>query len=384
MSRSHLPDVKIRGIELRRVRLPFVAPFVASYETLYERELLVLRVDTEGAHGWGECLALGAPTYSSEFIDGAELVLEHFAIPGLFSRERLTPEQVGVVLADIAGHNTVKSALEMAVLDAALRADGLSLTKFLDVDASPVPCGVTLGRNDDLDELAEIARGHLDAGFARVKLKIMPGFDIEPLRHLRAHLGPDAALEADANGAYHSDDTDCFRAIDELGLVMLEQPFSPDDLLAHARLAEKLETPICLDETITSATAARQAIEVGACSIVNIKPAQVGGYLEAIRTHDVCQRHDVPVWVGGHLETGLGLSANLALARLPNCTLPGDTIPPTRYFTTDIVEPFDVVEGAVEIPPGPGIGIEPNPKMLEVLTTATKYVSNQARKGGRQ
>ncbi|MYL10284.1 MAG: o-succinylbenzoate synthase [Acidimicrobiia bacterium] len=373
---SELPPVQIRGIEIWRVRLPFVTPFAASYETLYERSLLVLRVDTDGSHGWGECLALDAPTYSSEFIDSAEIVLEAFAIPRLFRHGPVSPDQVRAALNDITGHNTVKGALEMAVLDACLRTEGRSLTEWLGTEPTPVRCGVTLGRLDDFGELAEVAKHFLAEGYGRVKLKIMPGFDVEPLRYLRASLGAEAPLEADANGAYRREDTHVFHALDELELWMLEQPFPKHDLLGHARLAQQLKTPICLDESIDSAAAARQAVELGACSIVNIKPAQIGGYLEAVRTHDVCEERDVPVWVGGHLETGLGFSANLALAQLPNFKFPGDIILPTRYFTTDIVDGFDVMDGCVPVPSGLGIGVEPAPELLSKVTTNLKYLPN--------
>ncbi len=367
--------VAVEAVTIRRLHLPFVTPFVASYETLNERELLLLELRTDRGVGWGECLALDGPSYSYEFLDAALLVLERHALPRLLAADRITPEAVQSLLADITGHQTVKSAVEMAVLDASLRADERSFADYLGVEATEVPFGVTLGRADDLAELVEVARGHVERGVARIKLKIMPGFDIAPIERLRTELGPDVVLEADANGAYDLDAADIFRALDRFELGMLEQPLAPGRLTDHARLAAGLDTPLCLDESIVSLDAARQAIELGACRIVNIKPAQVGGYLEAVRIHDLCEEHGVPVWCGGYLETGLGLAANLALASLPNFTLPGDTIPPTRYFTADIVDEYQPIDGRLRVPTGIGLGVEPEPDRVAATTVATHHLS---------
>ena len=266
-----------------------------------------------------------------------------------------------------------KAVIETALLDAELRAAGLSLGAYLGAVRDTVDCGVSVGITGTVDELLEQVAGYVDEGYRRVKLKIEPGWDLEPVAAVRARW-PELPLQVDANTAYRITDAPHLARLDELGLLLIEQPLADDDLAGHAELAAVLRTPICLDESIVSAAVAESAIRLGACSIVNIKPARVGGYLEARRVHDVCAGHGVPVWCGGMLETGVGRAANLALAGLPNFTLPGDTSASVRYYARDITEPFVLDEGRLRVPTGPGIGVTPLPDVLVDVTTRVHVV----------
>jgi O-succinylbenzoate synthase len=288
--------------------------------------------------------------------------------------EPVSAETVGTRLARVKGHPMAKAALEMAVLDAELRASGVSLAQRLGAVRTTVECGVAVGIADSVPELLDEIDGYLAAGYRRVKLKIRPGWDIEPVAAFRQRFG-DVALQVDANGAYTLADATLLGALDAFDLLLIEQPLAQDDLIGHAGLARLIATPICLDESITSARVAREAIELGACSIVCIKPGRVGGYLEAARVHDVCRDHDVAAWCGGMLETGLGRSANLALAALPGFTLPGDLSASNRYFARDLTAPFVLADGHLPVPSSPGIGIEPDPDALRDCTTSIEVIA---------
>ncbi|MFD9894884.1 o-succinylbenzoate synthase [Amycolatopsis sp. NPDC059027] len=366
--------MKLTGIEFRRVRMPLVAPFRTSFATETTKEVLLLRVVTDEGEGWGECVAMAEPRYSSEYLDGCADVLRRFFLPALAGRD-VTAAGVAPVLEPFRGHRMAKAALEMAVLDAELRARGVSLAADLGADRERVPCGVSVGIMDSIPELLEAVDGYLDTGYQRIKLKIQPGWDVEPVRAVRERFGDDVLLQVDANTAYTLADTRQLAKLDAFGLLLVEQPLDEEDVLGHAELARHLETPLCLDESITSARAAAAAISMGACRIVNIKPGRVGGYLEAKRVHDVCAAHGVAVWCGGMLETGLGRAANLAVAALPGCTLPGDTSASDRYFRTDITTPFVLQDGYLPVPAAPGIGVEPLPDALAEFTTGTEFVS---------
>jgi O-succinylbenzoate synthase len=261
----------------------------------------------------------------------------------------------------------------MAVLDAELRAQGISFAQHLGAVRDEVDCGVSVGIHDAIPALIDTVAKHIDEGYRRIKLKIEPGSDIEHVRAVRERF-PDVPLQVDANTAYTRADVRHLAQLDEFDLLLIEQPLPEDDILGHAELAKGITTPVCLDESITSARAAADAIALGACSIVNIKAGRVGGYLEARRIHDVCAAHGVPVWCGGMLETGLGRAANVALAALPNFTLPGDTSASDRYFHRDITEPFRLRDGRLSVPQGPGLGVAPLPDALEDVTTSVELV----------
>jgi O-succinylbenzoate synthase len=268
-----------------------------------------------------------------------------------------------------------KAALETAVLDAELRAASISLAAYLGATSETVPVGVAVGLTRSVGELITTVEGYLADGYERVKLKIEPGWDIGPVGAVRKRF-PDLPLQVDANGAYTLADASRLADLDEFNLLLIEQPLADDDLQGHAELARRLRTPICLDESITSAHAAQRAIELGATAIVNIKPGRVGGYLEAGRVHDVCRERGVPAWCGGMLETGIGRAANLALAALPGFTLPGDISASRRYFARDLTPPLDLLPGSrLAVPTGPGIGVEVNEGVLNEVTTAVEQFS---------
>ncbi|WP_327358231.1 o-succinylbenzoate synthase [Streptomyces sp. NBC_01304] len=367
--------MKLTGIELREIRLPLVAPFRTSFATQTERAALLLRAVGTESEGWGECVAMADPRYSSEYAAGCADVLRRFLVPALGACERLDVHAVAPALAPFQGHRMAKAALEMAVWDAELRALGVPLARELGAVHDRVPCGVSVGIMDSLPELIDAVTSYVEEGYRRIKLKIEPGWDIEPVRAVREHFGDDLLLQVDANTAYTLADARHLARLDPFRLLLIEQPLEEEDILGHAELAKVIETPVCLDESITSARAAAAAITLGACSIVNIKPGRVGGYLEARRIHDVCVAHGVPVWCGGMLETGLGRAANVALAALPGFTLPGDTSASGRYFRTDITEPFVLDDGHLVVPSGPGLGVEPVPEVLEEVTVSTEWIA---------
>jgi O-succinylbenzoate synthase len=371
--------VRLRGIELRRIAMPLRTPFRTSFGTQHDRDVLLVLAEgtSEGrpTHGWGECVAMSDPRYSAEYVDGAQYVIEHFFAPLLFERGDVAAAHVTTLLAVFEGHPMAKAAVEMAILDGELRAAGVSLAAHLGAVADRVPAGVSVGITDSTAELLDQVAGYLDDGYLRIKLKIEPGLDIERVAAVRERFGDDVMLQVDANAAYTLDDADHLAELDAFGLLLIEQPLAADDLRHHALLATRVKTPICLDESITSAKAAADAIALGSCSIVNIKAGRVGGYLEAKRVHDMCDVHGVPVWCGGMLETGLGRAANVALAALPGFTLPGDTSASDRYWERDLTTPFVLDDGGhVAVPTGPGLGVEPDVDMLADVTTSTRWL----------
>jgi o-succinylbenzoate synthase len=366
--------VKLTDVELRRISMPLVAPFRTSFGTETTRDVLLVRVVTDEAEGWGECVAMTSPLYSSEYVDAAADVLRRFLVPAVMAAGPAA-HAVAEVLAPFKGHRMAKAALEMAVLDAELRAEGRSFGRELGAVRDRVPCGVSVGIMDSVPQLLEAVGGYLAEGYVRIKLKIEPGWDVEPVRAVRERYGDDLLLQVDANTAYTLGDARQLARLDPFDLLLIEQPLDEEDVLGHVELARQVRTPICLDESITSARDAAAAIRLGACQVVNVKPGRVGGYLEARRIHDVCVAHGVPVWCGGMLETGLGRAANVALAALPGFTLPGDTSASGRYYASDITEPFVLDDGHLEVPTGPGLGLVPLPDRLAEVTTATERLT---------
>ncbi|MFI6096271.1 o-succinylbenzoate synthase [Lentzea sp. NPDC051213] len=365
--------MKLSGVEVRRIEMPLVAPFRTSFGTQTVRTLLLLRAVTDEAEGWGECVAMPDPVYSSEYVDGCADVLRRFLVPAL-AGEFSGATAVAPSLRKFRGHRMAKAALETAVLDAELRARGVPLSRELGATRDRVPCGVSVGIMDSIPELLDAVDGYLAEGYVRIKLKIEPGWDVEPVRAVRERFGDDVLLQVDANTAYTLGDARHLAKLDPFDLLLIEQPLDEEELLAHAELAKVVRTPICLDESITSAQAAADAIRLGACQVINIKPGRVGGYLESRRIHDVCAAHGIAVWCGGMLETGIGRAVNVALAALPGCTLPGDTSASGRYYRTDITTPFVLDDGHLTVPTGPGIGIAPDQDALDEVTVKTEWI----------
>jgi O-succinylbenzoate synthase len=363
--------MKIDEVELRRIRLELVSPFQTSFGIQTERDVLLVRVIGPDAEGWGECVALSEPVYSPEYVDGAEHVIREHLLPRLFALADPAAHLVGPALADVYGHPMAKAVLEMAILDAELRIAGVSLAWYLGAVRERVPAGVSVGIMASVPQLLDAVGAYLDQGYLRIKLKIKPGWDVDPVQAVRERFG-DVLLQVDANAAYTLADARHLARLDPFDLLLIEQPLPEDDLAGHAQLATRLRTPICLDESITSARVAADAIARGACAVVNVKAGRVGGYLEARRVHDVCAAHGVPVWCGGMLETGLGRAANAALAALPNFTLPGDISASDRYWREDITAPFHLDGGHLHVPAAPGLGVTPNPDYLAEVTTSSE------------
>lgn len=355
--------------------MPLVAPFRTSFGTQTERDVLLVRAfGDDGEEGWGECIAPSAPVYSSEYVDGAAEVIRRFLLPPLFDLAELTAAQVAPAVGATVGHQMAKAALEMAVLDAEVRAAGRSFADALGAVRDAVECGVAVGIMPSMPALLDAVDDYLARGYRRIKLKITPGWDVEPVAAVRERFGDDVPLQVDANSAYSLVDIARLEELDRFGLLLIEQPFGQEQLRAHAELARRIRTPVCLDESVTSAQAAVEAIALGACQVVNVKAGRVGGYLEARRVHNVCAAAGVPVWCGGMLETGLGRAANVALAALPNFTLPGDTSASDRYFHEDLTEPFVLQDGCLRVPTGPGLGVAPLPERLAATTTAVETI----------
>ena len=368
--------MRLEHVELLNVAVPLVSPFRTSFGIETTHEVLMVHAETDVGEGWSECVAMERPAYSSEYYPAAAAVMREFLIPDLMKLgDDLTAEGVAPSLAWAKGHRMAKAALETAILDAQLRASGTSFASYLGAVKDRVPAGVSVGIMDRHDDLVRAVAGYLEEGYLRIKLKIEPGWDIEVVRLIRETFGPEVLLQVDANTAYTRDDGPHLAQLDEFDLLLIEQPLDEEDILGHAHLAQQMQTPICLDESIVSANIAVDAIELGATTVINIKPGRVGGYLEGVRIHDVCQARGIPVWCGGMLETGLGRAANLALAALPNFTLPGDTSASSRYFAEDITEPFVLVDGYVAVPQGPGIGVDPIPELLTRYTVATESIT---------
>lgn len=372
--------MRLASLELRRIELDLVTPFRTSFGTERRRDILLVHVtartdDGNTVDGWGECVAMKEPLYSAEFVDAAELVIEQFMWPALRAAGEVEAARVAHVLAPIKGHPMAKAALEMALLDAELRAAGTNLHAHFGAERTRVPSGVSVGIFDTLDELLAQVQGYVDEGYARIKLKIEPGWDLEPVRLVRELIGPYMDLQVDANTAYERTDIEHLCRLDEYDLLLIEQPLPEDDLLGHAALAAAAATPVCLDETIVGMRTAIDAIELGAAEIINLKPGRVGGYLEARRIHDLCLDRGVPVWCGGMVETGIGRAANTALATLPGFTLPGDISASSRFYRRDIVtEPITVEDGHVAVPSAPGLGFELDMAFLDEITTAARVL----------
>jgi o-succinylbenzoate synthase len=359
---------KARRIELRLVGLPLVRPFRTSFGTSTKKVCVLVRLETDHAEGWGECVADIEPDFSAEWNASVWEAIEEFLAPALFRAGDVATEDLDGVFAFVRGNRMAKATLVNAFLDAELHERGTSLASHLGATRERVVCGVSIGITETVGVLREQVDGYLAQGYRRIKLKIEPGIDVERVAAIRRD-HPDILLSVDANAAYSLSEIEVFRALEDFDLLMIEQPLHHEDLVNHAKLQSEIQTPLCLDESIRSAADAVAAMELGSCRIVNIKQGRVGGVVEAQRVHDACREGDVPVWCGGMLETGIGRATNLALAAMPNFTLPGDTSASSRYFSEDLTEPFELAsDGTMDVPKGPGIGISPLSERLKACT----------------
>jgi O-succinylbenzoate synthase len=363
--------MKLERLELRRISIDLVTPFRTSFGVETRRDILLLRATTDVGEGWGECVASHEPAYSSEFVEGSALVIREHLWPAMVAAGITSASDVAPALERFKGHQMAKAALEMALLDAELRANGTSWKHELGSSRDRIPSGVSVGIFDSLPELSRQVAGYIDDGYVRIKLKIEPGWDIEPVRMIREQIGPDVPLQVDANTAYTRDDIEHLCKLDEFDLLLIEQPLPEEDILGHAQLARASATPVCLDESVVSMQTAVDTIELGAAEIINIKPGRVGGYLNAVRIHDLCVARGVPVWCGGMVETGIGRAANAGLASMPGFTLPGDISASTRFYARDIVaDPITVEDGHVTVPTSPGLGFDLDHEFLDSITTS--------------
>lgn len=368
-------SVALEGFELRVLHLPLVSPFTTSFGTETVREVIVVRALTSDGDGWGEVVTQADPLYSSEYTQGAWDVALRFLAPALLDRTRLAAEDVAGVLEPFKGHRMAKAGLELAVLDAALRAEGRALGEYLGAVRDRVPSGVSVGIQHDPAALVDTVGRYLDEGYVRIKIKIKPGRDVADTAAVRDAFGT-IPLQVDANSAYTLADAATLAELDRFDLLLIEQPLQEDDLVDHAELARRLRTPVCLDESIVSDKAAADALALGSASVINIKAGRVGGYLEAVRIHDRARDAGVPVWCGGMLETGIGRAANAALAALPGFTLPGDVSASSRFYTRDVItEPAVLEDGHVRVPTGPGLGVDIDPVALEDFTVARETLT---------
>ena len=358
-------------IELRRLEMPLVRPFRTSKGVETAREVLLASwTGPDGVTGWAESAADAEPTYFPEYIDGVRLTIERVLLPLLSgASEPLTTGALRRAFADVPGNQLARGLLETAVLDAELRRRGMPLVDFLCSERRPIRVGVSVGIPGDIDTLLSWVGGYLEDGYRRVKLKIQPGWDLEPVRAVREAFGDGLPLQVDANQAYTPADIPLLTRLDAYGLVLIEQPFARHELLGHAKLAARRGTPVCLDESVLSLDDAMTAIRLGAADVINIKPSRVGGYVTSRQIHDVCLANGVPVFCGGTLETAVGRAANLALATLPGFTLPGDISATSRYYAADIGPSFELdADGCLTAPSGPGIGVDVNPDAVDQFT----------------
>jgi len=361
--------MKISRVEIREIRLPLVHFFETSFGRTTVRRIVLVRTEAEGLTGWGEVTCGEDPFYSYETPETAWHILRDFLIPWTLGKEWALPSDLGSTFKPIRGHNMAKAALENSLWDIEAQTKGVPLWKLLGGTLEEIPCGVSIGIQNSVEELLEKIQRELDAGYQRIKVKIKPGWDVEVLDRIRSKF-PRIALMADANSAYTLADLPRLKLLDRFYLMMVEQPLGWEDLIDHAKLQREIATPVCLDESIHSADDARKALEIGAGKIINIKLGRVGGYTSARQVHDVCRARNVPVWCGGMLESGVGRAHNIALSTLPGFTLPGDVSASKRYWTEDIIDPEVTVgaQGTIRVPQIAGLGYVPNLGRIEKVT----------------
>jgi O-succinylbenzoate synthase len=366
--------MKIERVDLYHISQELVSPFQTSFGTERQRHCLILTIHSEGLEGWGECAAARSPGYCYETVNTAWHILSDFLIPAVLGQDLQEAEELAGLLSFVRGHPLAKAALDQAAWDLTSRRDGLSMAQKLaqrypEGSRQSVKVGVSIGIQPSVGQTVRVMEEFLEKGYGRIKLKIKPGHDVELARAARTAF-PEIPIMLDANSAYVLSDAPVFQLMDDLNLLMLEQPLGYEDIYDHSNLRPQIATPLCLDESILSADHARLALAIGACDIINIKPARVGGWTEARKIHDLCLSAGISVWVGGMLETGVGRAAQLALASLPGFTLPGDISATERYYVHDIATHFELnrADSTIDVPSGPGLGIEIDQDQLDAVT----------------
>ena len=361
--------MRIRKVTLREIHLRLLSPFQTSFGTQQLRRIVLVEADAGDVAGWGESTAGENPFYSYETAETSWYILRDHLWPLVRGKEIASASEAWSLFAPVRGHNMAKAALETALWDIEAKQKNMPLAKLLRGTREEIPCGVSIGIQPTMEGLIAKVDEALAAGYQRIKIKIKPGTDIEPVRALRQRF-PRVRLMADANSAYTLADAPLLKELDAFHLMMIEQPLGWDDIYSHAQLQRQLDTPICLDECIHEAENARAAIELRACRIINIKLGRVGGHTSARQVHDICAANSIPVWCGGMLESGIGRAHNIAMSSLPNFSLPGDVSASKRYWAEDIIEPEVEVssQGTIRVPSAPGIGYAPRTDRIEALT----------------
>jgi len=361
--------MKIEAVILREIRMPLVSFFETSFGRTEMRRILLVEVKSDGASGWSEVTCGETPFYSHETPDTARPILQDFAVPMVLGKSFEHPSELPVMMKLIRGHEMAKASIENAVWDLQARQAGQPLWKFIGGTRTELPCGVSIGIKNTVEDLLEAIEREVAAGYQRIKIKIKPGWDVRVLERVRKQF-PGILLMGDANSAYTLSDLEHLKSFDQFDLMMLEQPLWYDDIYLHARLQKEIRTAVCLDEAIHHARDAQQAIEIGACRIINVKLGRVGGFTSARQVHDVTQQAGIPVWCGGMLESGIGRAHNIAMSTLENFSLPGDVSASKRYWKEDIIEPEVTVSsrGTITPPSAPGLGFEIKTGLIRSLT----------------
>jgi O-succinylbenzoate synthase len=365
--------IVLESVQLREIHLPLVHYFETSFGRTDNRRIILVTLRTRDGVGYGECTAGEEPDYSCETTETAWHMLADFIIPNLLGKDLEDARAVDTALRAIRGNRMAKAALETAVWDLEARLLGVPLCRHLGGVRREIPCGVSIGIQDSIAALLEKVGSEVAAGYRRIKIKIKPGWEVEPVRCIRAEF-PDVPLMADANSAFRLSDLPLLRKLDQFNLMMIEQPLADDDIVDHAILQRELATPICLDESIHSAEDARKAVEMGSCRIINVKLGRIGGYCEALKINDYCGRNGIPIWCGGMLESGIGRAHNIAMSSLSAFSLPGDVSASKRYYAEDTVRPPVIVTpaGTIRLPDKPGIGYDLDWQRIQRATVRTK------------
>ena len=370
--------MKITQINLYHLRMPLVSAFETSFGRIHNRDCVLVEVFADGMVGYGECPADRDPGYSYETIGTALHILQDFIIPAVLGLEITNAEDLQKRMAFVRGHLMAKAGLEMALWDMLGKAYGKSLREMLGGVHQSVEVGVSVGLQESPHRLVEVVQEYIKLGYQRVKIKIKPGRDVGDADKVRREF-PQLRLQVDANSAYTLESAASLAPLDELGLLLIEQPLAEDDLWDHSQLQARFKTPICLDESITSPRLARQALEMKSCRVINIKPGRVGGLSQGQAIHDLCREQGIPVWCGGMLETGVGRASNLAMASLPGFTLPGDISATDRYYDEDITTERFVLnpDSTITVPDTPGLGVSIDSAALKRATLAMLEITNR-------
>lgn len=371
--------MKIDAIVLRELRMRLVSPFRTSFGETRVRRILLGEVRSEGLSGWGECTAGEHPYFNEENTDTSWLMLKDELAPLLAAADLEHGGQCPRIFGRVRGNRMAKATLENAVWDLEAQMCGVPLAQLLGGTRSSIVCGVSIGIQPSIEEQMDRIALELAAGYRRIKLKCKPGWDVQVFDAVRRRW-PEITLSCDANSAYRYRDSDHLANFDQFRLCMIEQPLWADDFYFHSLLQKRLETPICLDESIRNRRDALAAIEMESCRIVNIKLGRVGGFSEAIAVHNAAQQRGIPVWCGAMLESGIGRAHNIALSTLPNFSLPGDVSASSRYWAEDIIEPEVTVSstGEIEAPTSPGRGYELRLDLIDRLTVRKEEIHASA------